>query len=57
MVSGHPNSWNTSPSGSALARIQKGTEVYLKVTSLNPGFTLGDDSWYINNFSGHLISK
>ena len=47
-----------SSSGSAIARIQKGTHVFLKViarAAYSAGF--GDDYTRMSSFSGHLISK
>ena len=46
-----------SSSGSAIARLQKGTEVFLRVTTLHSRTRLLDDSYRMNSFNGHLISK
>ena len=47
-----------SSSGSAIALVTKGTEVFLRVTGLrSSGARLGDDTYRMNSFSGHLISK
>ena len=45
-----------SSSGSATARLQKGAEVFLRVTSVSNGYRFRDDAHYMNSFSGHLIS-
>ena len=44
-------------SGSATARLQKGTEVYLRVTYVSSGYRFREDGHYMNSFSGYLISK
>ena len=47
-----------SSSGSAIGRLQKGIQVYIRVTSMHSGFTFREESThYMNTFSGHLISK
>ena len=43
-------------SGSAIARLRKGTEVYLRVTYKNTGFRVVDDALRMNTFSGHIIN-
>ena len=45
-----------SSSGSSIARLRKGTEVYLRVTSVSSGFRFQEDLYRMNTFSGHLIS-
>ena len=47
---------SVSSSGSATARLGKGTEVYLRVTSVSSGFRFSEDAYRMNKFSGHLIS-
>ena len=44
-------------SGSAIARLQKGTQVYLRVTSVTSGVGFLEDIHRLNNFSGHLIGN
>ena len=46
-----------SSSGSAIARLQKGTEVFLKVTIAWSGSTFRQDSHGMCTFSGHLLSN
>ena len=46
-----------SSSGSAIGRLVKGTQVYLRVTSVSTGFKFLEDSLRMSTFSGHLISK
>ena len=47
-----------SSSGSAIGRLLKGTQVYMRVTEFTTGFTFWDDSVrFMSTFSGHLISK
>ena len=45
-----------SSSGSAIARLRKGTEIYLRVTDVSSGFRFEESTNYMNTFSGHLIS-
>ena len=45
-----------SNSGSAIARLEKGADVYLRVASLSSGFRFLEDTIRMNTFSGHLIS-
>ena len=47
---------DASSSGSAIARLQKGTEVFLRVKTTS-GARLEDNAYRMNSFSGHLISK
>ena len=47
--------WDTCQSGSAVARLQKGINVYLKVTYVISGTVLRDDSNHLNSFSGFLV--
>ena len=49
--------YSVTSSGSATARLQKGTEVYLKVTSVASGFRFSKGSNAMNTFSGHRISN
>ena len=42
-------------SGSALARLQKGSHVFLRVTGASSGSTLRDDGQHMNSFSGFLV--
>ena len=46
-----------SSSGSAIGRLLKRTQVYLRVTLVNPGFSFIEDVYRMSTFSGHLISK
>ena len=48
---------DVSSSGAVIARIQKGTKVFLRVTAISSGLKLGDDTYRMNSFSGYLISK
>ena len=51
------SSGNISSSGSAIGRLLKGTQVYIRVTGVTSGFTFKEDNTYrMNTFSGHLIS-
>ena len=45
-----------SSSGSAIARLRKGTEVYLRVTYVLTEFRFYEGALQMNTFSGHLIS-
>lgn len=47
--------WNLCTSGSALARLQKGTNVSLRVTGAISGSVLHEDSKHTNSFSGFLV--
>ena len=49
--------WSTCQSGSALARLQKGIKVYLKVTAVSSGAVLLDNSNRMNSFSGFLVGN
>ena len=49
------NVWETCKSGSALARVQKGIKVYLKVTHVFSGRVVRDDGTRMNGFSGLLV--
>ena len=51
------NYYDASSSGSAIAQLQKGTEVYLKVTSGNSGITFREDIYGMSTFSGNLLSS
>ena len=44
-------------SGSALARLQRGSQVFLKVTYISSGSVLFDDIHRMNSFSGFLVAK
>ena len=46
-----------SSSGSAIAQLQKGTEVYLKVTKASSGITFRENAHGMSTFSGHLLSN
>ena len=48
---------NASSSGSAIARLQKETEVYLKVTSAISGSSFREDTFGMSTFSGHILSN
>ena len=48
--------YHISNSGSAMAKLRKGTEVYMRVTHVNPGFRFLEDAHRMKTFSGHLIS-
>ena len=47
--------WNLCTSGSALARLQKGTKVFLRVNASSSGAVLRDDNVHINRFLGYLL--
>ena len=47
----------TSASGSAIGRLLKGTQVYLRVTTVSVGFKFLEDTYRMCTFSGHLINK
>ena len=47
--------WDSCHSGSALARLQKGSQVFLRVTDVSSGSVLIDDSNHMNSFSGFLV--
>ena len=47
---------DASSSGSAIARLQKGTEVFIRVKTTS-GARLEDNAYRMNSFNGHLISK
>ena len=53
----YDKSYDISSSGSAVARLDKGTEVYLRVTSVYEGYGFRDDAYYMNTFSGYRISR
>ena len=53
----YDNYGDVSSSGSAIERLLKGTQVYIRVTTESSGFKLKDDTYGMNTFSGHLISK
>ena len=54
----YDSSYYLSTSGSAIGWLQKGTQVYLFVESVDSGFKFAEGSTkYMNTFSGHLISK
>ena len=42
---------------SAIAQLQKGIEVYLKVTSVSSGLIFREDSHGMNTFSDHLLNN
>ena len=46
-----------SSSGSVMARLQKGIEVYLRVTLISSGFRFLEGSYHMNTFSGHLVGN
>ena len=46
-----------SNSGSAIAKLRKRTQVYLRVTSVDLEFRFYEGANYMNTFSGHLISQ
>ena len=48
---------DASSSGSVIARLQTGTEVFLRVTATSGARLEDDNTIHMNNFSGHLISK
>ena len=48
---------DASSSGSATSRLQKGIEVYLRVTGVSSGFRFVEDTFRMNTFSGHLIGN
>ena len=45
-----------SSSGSAIAKLEKGEEVFIKVTSATGGITFKDDAHRRSSFSGYLLS-
>lgn len=47
--------YNSCHSGSALARLQKGNRVFLRVTVVSSGPTLFDDYKHMNSFAGFLV--
>ena len=49
--------YEASSSGSGIGRLQKGTEVYLKVTSAYSGITFREDKYGMSTFSGNLLSS
>ena len=44
-------------SGSAIARLLKGTHVHIKVRVVSPSFAFAEGEGFMNTFMGHLISK
>ena len=48
--------YDISSSGSATTRLQKGTEVYLRVTAVGSGYRFKENLYYMNTFSGYSIS-
>ena len=48
--------WDTSSSGSAIARLEKGTEVSMRVESVSGGLTFREDGAATSIFSGYLVS-
>ena len=55
--SAHDTTYLISSSGSAIARLRTGTEVYLRVTARSSGFRFEEDTYRMNTFSGHFISN
>ena len=51
------SSSDISSSGSAISRLKKRAEVYLRVTSVTSGYRFREDSHYMNTFSGYRISQ
>ena len=49
------DTYDSCHSGSALARLQKGSQVCLRVTHASSGSTLRDDGHRMNSFSGFLV--
>ena len=48
--------YEDSSSGSAIAKLEKGEEVFIKVTSATGGITFKDDAHRRSSFSGYLLS-
>ena len=50
--------WNNedSSSGSAIARLAKGTDVWVEVTSVSSGISFRQDAHGMCTFAGHLLS-
>ena len=51
------NNYDWSNSGSATARLQRGTEVYLRVTSVSSGYRFQENTYYMNTFSGYRVNR
>ena len=56
MLASSEKDYNSCHSGSALARLQKGSKVYLQVTYISSGPVLFDDKYHMNSFSGFLVA-
>ena len=56
MFASNDKDYSSCHSGSAFARLQKGSQVILKVTAVSSGSVLYDDNHRMNSFSGFLVA-